>query len=278
MQTDRRIDEKRIEVHRPVQIVTGDDRTTEGYTKNLSADGVRARFESKMEPGANVLVRLALVDGADPIEKQARVVWSAPDLYGEGIEVGLRLLEFTDEQDEPAQDPGPTQAAGHPGCDRGAVKLRRGQMVEVETGGIGIEAMIEGIGDLNEDGTIQVTLSIAEDSLGTDHVDDTDDDILDEERWKPRPFRDAYRRVRLYAGPVLKVLGRILAVVLRVLGVGIGWVWDKLPARFTSRAAGVWERIALRRRFSSLVARLVGFARAASDRLHPPRQIRQAGE
>lgn len=276
MQTERRIDEKRIDIHRPVQVVAGDELTCEGYTKNLSEEGVRARFETRMEPGANVLVRLSLVDGADPVEKRARIVWSAPDLYGDGIEVGLRLLEGQIE-DPAASEEGSIADPVPAGETHAPFRLNAGQLVEVETGGIGIVAFVEKIGEIDDDGTISVTLSLDENDLRA--ADDGEyDEMLDEEHWKPRPFRDAYRRVMRYAGPVLSFIWRFLSILLVALGRGIAWLWRKLPRRVTAGPERAWEALALKRRLGSLSRRLLLATRSIASRLAPPKHARQTGD
>jgi len=277
MQTERRTVEKRISVHRPVEIVTGDGaHPAVGFTRNLSEAGVRARFDTSMEPGANLLVRLSLVDGAAPIERTARVVWTAPDLYGDGIEVGLRLVGEDD------GDPPPAAAAAAPGTrSAGPTRLSKGQVVEVEAGGIGVEAVVTEIGQLEDDGTMRVTLILRDAAVACDGGGEVDEGIYDEERWRPRPFTDAYRTVERYAGPVLRVVAGILVIILGAFAAGAGWAWRRLPRRFTERAEGLWSRLGIPRRaavlagvVSSVVSRI---AARASTVIHA-RPARQAGE
>ena len=99
MHTERRTATKRIDVNRPVEFIDEDGaEITTGFTRNLCEGGLRARVEDLSETsGANLLVRLYLEDCRDPVVKPARIVWSAHDLYGEGAEVGLRLVDGLDE-------------------------------------------------------------------------------------------------------------------------------------------------------------------------------------
>ncbi|MCK9459428.1 MAG: PilZ domain-containing protein [Proteobacteria bacterium] len=149
---ERRDDPKRIDVARPLEIVGADGAAIDGYTRNLSATGLRARFDGHCSVGANLLVRIALEEGAPPVEQRARVVWSAPDVYGEGMDVGLRLLAGAGEaaiEDAPRNERAPLLAAG--------------ARVEVEYGGIALPAIVARVGEMSDSGVVQVTLRMVED-------------------------------------------------------------------------------------------------------------------
>jgi hypothetical protein len=148
---ERRIHPKRIDVARPLEVVgpSGDD--IAGYTRNLSESGVRARFDGRCTVGANLLVRISLEDGALPVEKRARVVWSAPDVYGDGTDVGLRLLSSDEEIDEEPE-----------ATSNGVPIISVGTELEVECGGIRLPATVTRVGDITDGGLIQVTLALFE--------------------------------------------------------------------------------------------------------------------
>lgn len=257
LQSNRRSDENRIDVGRPLELLdAGGNEFAAGYTRNLSSTGIRARFDTTTQPGANVLVRLTLEDGVDPVERKAQIVWTAPDLYGDGMEVGLRLLGKDEEESTPATAaPGPTPP----------VRLTMGQTVELETGGIGVEAVISMIGEIDDDGTIQITLSIDNDS--GERVSSRDEEMFDEEEWKPHPFKDAYQAISKYARPVLRVVTAVLMVVGGFIAIGARFVWKKLPVGFTAKMERSWDRIALKQRFDFVFRAVVRFVVRSAERV-----------
>jgi hypothetical protein len=240
LQSERRSDENRIDVGRPLELLDakGNEVAT-GYTRNLSNTGIRARFDTTTQPVANIIVRLTLEDGLDPVERKASIVWTAPDLYGDGMEVGLRLLGKDEEENTPTTE---TRGPAPP-----IVRLSLGQAVELETGGIGVEAVITVIGEIDDDGTIPITLTLNENS--GECVLSPDAEMFDEEEWKPHPFKDAYQTISKYARPVLRVTGAVLTIVGSFIAIGARFVWKKLPAGFTAKMERSWDRIAVRRRF-----------------------------
>lgn len=258
LQSNRRSEENRIDVGRPLELLdAGGNEFATGFTRNLSSTGIRARFDTTTQPGANVLVRLTLEDGVDPVERKAHIVWTAPDLYGDGMEVGLRLLRKDEEENTPATEtPGPTSPI---------VRLTTGQTVELEAGGIGVEAVISMIGEIDDDGTIQVTLSIDNDLQ--ERVSDSDAEMFDEEEWKPHPFKDAYHKISKYAGPVLRVAAAALMVVGGFIAIGAKFVWKKLPVGFTAKIERSWDRIALKRRFDFVLRTIVRFVARSAERV-----------
>jgi PilZ domain-containing protein len=258
LQSNRRSDENRIDVGRPLELLdAGGNEFAVGYTRNLSSTGIRARFDTTTQPGANVLVRLTLEDGVDPVERKALIVWTAPDLYGDGMEVGLRLLRKDEEENTPA--------TADPGLTPPIVRLTTGQMVELEAGGIGVEAVISMIGEIDDDGTIQITLSIDNDS--GERVSSPDGEMFDEEEWKPHPFKDAYQTISKYAGPVLRVAAAALMVVGGFMAIGAKFVWKKLPVGFTAKMERSWDRIALKRRFDFVFHTVVRFVVRSAERV-----------
>jgi hypothetical protein len=247
---ERRNDPKRIDVARPLEIVDPcGSGAFEGYTRNLSATGLRARFDGHCSVGANLLVRIALEGGAPPVEKRARVVWSAPDIYGEGMDVGLRLVASA------AQE----AAAAAPAHER-APLLAAGAKVEVEYGGIALPAIVSRVGEVTESGVVQVTLRLLEDALSAGAGVDEDQIVVEKAPIVERTLRyasEARRIWLLYGEPVTR---RVVAFALSAGRSGgraaarFGrLLWARLPLRFT----GPVERTSAR-------ARLAVYAVAAS--------------
>jgi hypothetical protein len=230
---------ERIDVNRPVELAELDEYgAVVGYTQNLSEDGVRARFDVTPAPAANVLVRLFLEDGADPIEKRGRVVWSAPDIYGDGTEVGLHLIE---EEDVAA---GQAPEGRIPVLPEQALCV--GQPVQVSRAGVAYDAVIAEIGEPDGAGKISVVLSTAAEIETADQPaieqPQEADDTLDVEQWKPHPFRDAWNTVRRLVGPPARVLARV-AVALAAVGARFfKWAWGKLPAQPRASAESFFKR------------------------------------
>jgi len=265
---ERRNDPKRIDVARPLEIVgPGVGGAVEGYTRNLSTTGLRARFDGHCSVGANLLVRIALEDGAPPVEKRARVVWSAPDVYGDGMDVGLRLVpraEADAVEDERAHARAPLLAAG--------------ARVEVEYGGIALPAIVSRVGEMTESGVVQVTLKLLEDALPAGAGAEDEMVVVEKAPVVERALRyaaEAQRIWRLYGAPVTRRAAVALVAVAGVAATSGGraatrlgrTLWAKLPVRVTDPI----ERVS---------ARAHQLVRAAVCRLkaavfHRPRVSRQ---
>jgi uncharacterized protein (TIGR02266 family) len=78
----------------PVELerrATGPERA---YATNLSPGGICLHLRAPLPVGEPVRVRLALPDGAEPIEARGRVTWSespAPEAEARFFEVGVRF-------------------------------------------------------------------------------------------------------------------------------------------------------------------------------------------
>jgi len=230
---------KRIDVNRPVELAELDEHgAVVGYTRNLSEDGVAGRFDIAPALKANVLVRLFLEEGADPIEKRGRVVWCAPDIYGDGTEVGLRLVE---DEDADRSEPEPLRTPVLPEQVLGV-----GQRVQVSRCGVAYDAVVAEIGAPDENGKIAVLLSTAAEISAEEPaqlaVPQTDDPALDAEQWKPHPFRDAWAAIRRYGGPPARVLAAAAVVVGAVLAQLSGVLWSKLPAQARASVESFFRR------------------------------------
>ncbi|MBW2276535.1 MAG: PilZ domain-containing protein [Deltaproteobacteria bacterium] len=230
---------KRIDVSRPVELAELDEfGAVVGYTQNLSEDGVRARFDVSPEPSANVLVRLFLEDGAEPLERRGRVVWAAPDIYGDGTDVGLRLIDEEDLDDDE------TKEGRVPVLPDSVLSV--GQLVRVSRGGIGYDAVIAEVGEPDSEGKIQLTLSAGAEITSVEppppEKEHNEDEPLDAEVWKPHPFRDAWSTVRRYCGPAARVLATAALTVGLVLSKFFGWAWSKVPAQPRASAESFFKR------------------------------------
>lgn len=254
---------ERIDVNRPVELAELDDYgAVVGYTQNLSEGGVRARFDVSPAPSAKVMVRLFLEDGANPIEKRGRVVWSAPDIYGDGTEVGLRLVD--DGEPEEIED------------DGGRIPvlpektLCVGQPVQLSRGGVAYDAVIAEIGEPDADGKISLVLSTAAEveTVEPPSTDQPapDEDALDAEQWKPHPFRDAWDTIRRFAGPPARVLARFAVALGLVCARFFKWVWSKLPAQPRASMESLFKR----------AGRSIGGLRARLGRAISPLTSRRA--
>jgi hypothetical protein len=237
---ERRNDRQRIDVNRPIELINMEgDSGANGFTRNLSTDGVRAWVDEPPELAANVLVRLSLVDGRAPVDKPGRIVWCAPDIYGEGTDVGIHLIE-EGAADEPAPVPD----------DRPAIVpaplLAPGQVVQIDTAGIALEARVEAIGEIDDDGAINVRLALVDEEVALPSAAPVPeaDPAFDTEEWTPHPFRDAWRAARRVLGPVLTAL----AVVGHFAGRLLRWLWARTPRRPRARIEHLWQRLALPRR------------------------------
>lgn len=254
----------RIDVSRPVELAELDEYgAVVGYTQNLSEGGVRARFDVTPRTSANVLVRLFLEEGAEPLEKRGRVVWSAPDIYGDGTEVGLRLIESDQDDEEAGRAPLlPEQV------------LCVGQPVQVTRGGVAYDAVVAEIGEPDSEGRIAVVLNTAAevtvDESTADELPTPEDEMLDAEQWKPHPVRDAWEALRRFGGPPARVLARAAIAVAAVCSKFLGWAWRKVPAQPRTSAEWFLGRVrrnlgrlrdSLARRLASITSRRTAAAK-----------------
>jgi hypothetical protein len=217
MQSERRVVAKRIDVSRPVELLDREGaEITTGFTRNLCEEGLRARVEDLDErQSANLLVRLYLEDGCEPVVKPACIVWSARDLYGEGAEVGLRLVDSLDEKGKQPE----TLARATPPAGN---VLAEGKRVQIDAGGLVLSATVTAIEPPDGDGTLRVMMKV----LGGEAAAL---DEFDPEEWKARPIRDAVAEVRRYTGPVVRCLAAFLALAARVLAPIARGAWARLP-------------------------------------------------
>lgn len=258
---ERRSEFKRLDIARPLEIVgSGGDDVLAGYTRNLSDAGVRARFDGRCTVGANLLVRITLEEGVPPVEKRARVVWTAPDVYGEGTDVGLRLL--ADEAEEEA-------AAAEEAPRRAVPRLAVGDEVEVECGGIALPATIAQIGDITDGGAIVVTLALYEGAL----AGAADDEPIVVEKAPIVVTAERYaahaRRAWLrYGLPIAARIGIALAALSQRAAILIARLWARLPGRVTAPAERLWAKLALPRRAFRAWSAISAARRAVAVRLH----------
>lgn len=249
---------KRIDVNRPVELAELDEYgAVVGYTQDLSEGGVRARFDVTPRASANVLVRLFLEEGANPVEKRGKVVWSAPDIYGDGTEVGLRLLEGEPEDEE--ADPTPLLPE---------LSLCVGQPVRVSRGGVAYDAVVAEIGEPDDEGRIPVVLNTAAEVTVDEPLTDDDrpaaDEALDAEQWKPHPLRDVWEALRRYGGPPVRALARVAVACAAACSRFFAWAWRKVPAQPRTSAEWLLGRVrrglgrfrdSLARRLASITSR-----------------------
>jgi hypothetical protein len=240
MSGDSRRAHARIDVSRPVELAELDEYgAVVGYTKDLSETGVRARFDVTPQTSADVLVRLFLEDGIEPVEKRGKVVWSAPDIYGDGTEVGLRLL-----------DDGIDCADAERGSLPPDLVLCVGQPARVTRGGVAYDGVIAEIGEPDPAGRIPLFLDTAAVRLAGDAPAaaaaepqaPVDEHELDAEQWKPHPLRDALATARRILRPVARVIAPAALLTLAFLARVAGLVWSKVPAQPRASAESLLRR------------------------------------
>jgi hypothetical protein len=235
MHTERRSEAKRIDVSRPVEFLDreGGEITT-GFTRNLCQEGLRARVDDlSSQQSATILVRLFLEDGRDPVVKPARIVWCARDLYGEGAEVGLRLV---DSLDEPEPPPAPAEAAPERGGGFEPAVLSEGQRVQVNAGGVILAATVTAIEAPDAGGCLRVTMKVVDGA-------EAESEEFDPEQWKARPIRDAVSEVRRYAGPVARCLALAFGFAWSVLAPLAVRVFHLIPAGPRARITGFFAAL-----------------------------------
>ncbi len=239
MHTERRAAHKRIDVSRPVELIGPAGTAVSGDTRNLSESGLCVRFEDiAPDRGANVLVRLFLEGGMEPVEKPGRIVWCAPDIYGDGTEVGLRLLDG-DEEEQPDGESGEEEQR------RRAVRpeaglVEEGGALSINIDGVARTARVLRFEGPDDEGLVRAVLELLDDG--------GEEDEIDPEKWTPHPFRDAWRATSRRLGPAFSIAGRLLSVAGNAVGRGARLLWGRLPAGLRARLSRTPRLVAPARR------------------------------
>ncbi len=257
MQAEQRGDEKRLEISRPFEIIDSDvELNSSGYTKNLSTSGMRARVDTTHSPGDLMKLEIVLADGSSPVQTQSKVIWCAPEIYGEGAEVGLKFIDENEGVD----------ASDQPACKVGSEDtktdiVRLGQLVTIDTGEREVKAVVDEV-LIDDTGStpqkIHINLHIVDDTVldGSDSAVDAsadNDDILEKsEDWKPHPFRDIGEWLTKYVGPVAIILMQVASVLGRLLHKASKRVWSALPKKIRHRPEELVRRLELERRIASV--------------------------
>lgn len=143
MENDKRCEDKRLEIARPVELVDLNSEESDGqigYTKNLSNRGMRARFDKAPSLGELVRLEVTLIGDKPPVVTLGKVIWSRPDKLDDGVEVGIEFLENEDASNASAGD-----AYGN-AKDRENDEIKvfqPGREVKVEVGGHTVAGVIE---------------------------------------------------------------------------------------------------------------------------------------
>ncbi len=240
MQAEQRCDEKRIEISRPIEVLDPSvGLGVSGYTRDLSASGIRARVEVAPSPGDLVQLEIDLADGTSPLATQGEVIWCAPDIYGDGAEVGLRFLSSSEgeESEQKAQET--------KGVNPKSGIVQPGQHVTINATGHAMVAIVDEvvIDEENPKGAVQISLRVVADT------DAVEEEILEgAEDWKPHPFREAKQWLVRYIGPVLAVLARVASPLGRLALRGLRRLFGVLPSKVRRPFETVGRRLDLSRR------------------------------
>jgi len=216
MLAERREEAKRFQISRPIEMEGG----LSGTTFDMSDGGIRARFPKLRggpTPGANVLLRLAWDASQKPVEQRGRIVWTAPEVGGEGMDVGLIVMTDDVEPEVPVQSavaeaivtPIPEMASlDEPQMPSGMAQpslpeIEHGRRVMLSVGGIAMEAIVFRIGDMDDSGEVAIRLQIVDSAF--EDVDVKSPVLTPEEEnvdFTAHPIRDFLHTVRKYSGPL----------------------------------------------------------------------------
>lgn len=231
MPVDKRCDEQRVDIARPVELLDPDvGLGVSGYTKNLSPSGMRARLDVAPTPGNNLQLAINLADGTSPLETRGEVIWCIPDRGGEGAEIGLKFLSEVDKVPFALNERATWPLAGE------IQTLRLGQRLMLDTVDQLIEVCVEEIiqNDSHPEGSIQLNLSVQNrlENIAKNHELESEEDLLSSaEMWKPHPLRDLIKGLKKYLGPVLAIATAICLPCVRVLGIGLEKLFRALPPK-----------------------------------------------
>lgn len=256
MPVDKRCDEQRIDIARPVELLDPEvGLGVTGYTKNLSPSGMRARLDMAPSTGNNLELAINLADGTSPLETHGEVMWCVPDSRGEGAEIGLR---FTSEVKENSIDITTLPADILPELPT----IRLGQRLKLDAIDNIIEVTVEEIvqNEALPRGIIQLNLSVegvkAADNSPATLQDKTDEDLLaSAELWKPHPMRDLRKWFKKYVGPPVVVALAIAAPCAKFIGLGLNKAFSLLPNRIKQPLLTIFSRLRLRENSGRILQR-----------------------
>ncbi|MCP4601351.1 MAG: PilZ domain-containing protein [Proteobacteria bacterium] len=261
MQVEQRCDEQRIEISRPFEILDSDiDVGESGYTKNLSTSGMRARLDAAPSLGDIIRLNMVLENETSPLKTKGEVIWCAPDIYGQGAEVGLK---FVSENGNLSASNDSALGAGDEKSEENV--LEPGRCVSIDADGQTLKAIIDEV--LLEDavssrGKIQINLTVVNDAVAD--ASDTANDILEKsEDWKPHPFRDAKEWLEKYAGPVVVVVAQIAAVLGVVLVRALVEGWNALPEKIRRQPSKLISKLIQRLKLEHKIPIVRSFAKKA---------------
>ncbi len=274
MEVEQRCDEKRIEISRPIEFLDPEiGLGITGYTKNLSTSGLRARVDQAPSAGEVVQLEIALADETSPLETQGEVVWCAPDIYGDGAEIGLKFLARS------SGDEGSLDADNNVPAET----LQPGQQVTINVDGRVVYAVVSDV--LREGSASQAGAKISLHILGDEAPvepdaaadEPADEQLLEEaERWKAHPFRDMKNWFKKYGGPVVAVLTAVAVPLAKATVKGSAKLWSLLPKRLRRPMAKLVIRLDIPRRSAQLKKLAVKANSYFSDRIAAYRSTRSA--
>ena len=88
-------DSKRINFKERVKYGNTDRPNTEGYSYNISKNGIAIKSYKALTPGSKVSV--VLYSGKNPIRLEGEVMWNSPSNQGSQAQMGVRILSRTNE-------------------------------------------------------------------------------------------------------------------------------------------------------------------------------------
>jgi hypothetical protein len=249
MHAEQRCDEKRIDLANRVEMLDPEAGIgISGRTHNLSAGGLCARFDLAPQPGDVVQLRVHLSEETTPLESLGRVAWSAPDIYGDGADVGLRFVD-------------PEELM--PAVEEGAPKppaLRVGQVIEFEVEGrpyAGSVRCVEELADgAAEDDAPRFAVTLhagpVANAARCEAAAEEAELLAEADDWKPHPIQDAVDAIRRYLGPAISALAVVALPAGRAIARAAMALWVRLPEPARDRYARLWVRLALRGRYDGV--------------------------
>ncbi|MBN2802013.1 MAG: PilZ domain-containing protein [Deltaproteobacteria bacterium] len=187
METEKRIEKKRSKVSRELVLNCLDSGMQyKGFTSDVSDGGLRASLNGAPPPGSNVMVKLIWDEKQKPVESFGTVAWTNELPPGKGIHVGL-MLGMDPPKQKPrkrpdslaksrhneelsfkktiavkslfANNPVANKIVANKIVDR-KIFLKEGKKVTLHMGLTEEESRIFEIGDIQDDGTINVTFKL----------------------------------------------------------------------------------------------------------------------
>ncbi len=160
MTDDRRLDVRRVDIEKRVEILYPDGEVIYGgMSTNMSNDGLSGWFESAPKIGSDVILRVYWGAGGAPVESLASLVWTAPGGDEGEVLAGFRVRDRV-RRESSGEVVYSDEIRACPPQDQ--CLIEKGQQALLNMGGAAIKTVVSEVGNILDDQTVEVVLKITD--------------------------------------------------------------------------------------------------------------------